>query len=115
MTKAELIEDVSRAVEMSRKDSEIIVETIFESIVKSLHAGDKIEIRGFGSFRTRQRKPRIGRNPKTGARVDVPAKKIPYFKPSKELKDLVNSVAVGATPPSSPAAPPSQPSGPVSS
>jgi integration host factor subunit beta len=76
---------------MSRKDSEIIVETIFDSIVKSLKAGDKIEIRGFGSFRTRQRKPRIGRNPKTGTRVDVPAKKIPYFKPSKELKDLVNN------------------------
>jgi integration host factor subunit beta len=91
MTKAELIEDVSRVVEMSRKDSEVIVETIFDSIVKSLKAGDKIEIRGFGSFRTRQRKPRIGRNPKTGARVDVPAKKIPYFKPSKELKDLVNT------------------------
>ena len=115
MTKAELIEDVSRAVEMSRKDSEIIVETIFESIVKSLHAGDKIEIRGFGSFRTRQRKPRIGRNPKTGARVDVPAKKIPYVKPSKELKDLVNTVAVAATPSSSPAAPPSEPSGPGAS
>src|SRR2546428_14151572 len=93
MTKAELIEDVSRSVEVSRKDSEVIVETIFESIVKSLRAGDKIEIRGFGSFRTRQRQPRVGRNPKTGARVDVPAKKIPYFKPSKELKDLVNSSA----------------------
>jgi integration host factor subunit beta len=76
---------------MSRKDSEIIVETIFDAIVKSLKAGDKIEIRGFGSFRTRQRKPRIGRNPKTGTRVDVPAKKIPYFKPSKELKDVVNN------------------------
>ncbi len=91
MTKADLIEDVSRATEGSRKNSEIIVETIFESIVKSLRSGDKIEIRGFGSFRTRQRKPRIGRNPKTGERVEVPAKKIPYFKPSKELKDLVNS------------------------
>jgi len=53
--------------------------------------GDKIEIRGFGSFRTRQRKPRVGRNPKTGDRVEVPAKKIPFFKPSKELKDLVNN------------------------
>ena len=116
MTKAELIEDVSRAVEMSRKDSEIIVETIFESIVKSLRAGDKVEIRGFGSFRTRQRKPRIGRNPKTGVRVDVPAKKIPYFNPSKELKDLVNSAAVAATPSSPPAAPPpAEPSGPASS
>ena len=105
MTKAELIEDVSRVVEMSRKDSEIIVETIFDAIVKSLKAGDKIEIRGFGSFRTRQRKPRIGRNPKTGTRVDVPAKKIPYFKPSKELKDLVNS----APPAETPAAPPPAP------
>jgi integration host factor subunit beta len=103
MTKAELIEQVSRAIEMSRKDSEIIVETIFESIVKALRAGDKIEIRGFGSFRTRQRKPRIGRNPKTGARVDVPAKKIPYLKPSKELKDLVNSYPAAEGASSSPA------------
>ena len=90
MTKADLIEEVSRVVEMSRKDSEVIVETIFDSVVKSLRSGDKIEIRGFGSFRTRQRQPRIGRNPKTGARVDVPSKRIPFFKPSKELKDLVN-------------------------
>ena len=106
MTKAELIEDVSRVVEMSRKDSEIIVETIFDSIVKSLKAGDKIEIRGFGSFRTRQRKPRIGRNPKTGSRVDVPAKKIPYFKPSKELKDLVNTSKSPETVVTPPPAPP---------
>jgi len=90
MTKADLIEEVSRLAELTRKDSEIIVETIFDSVVRSLRAGDKIEIRGFGSFRTRQRKPRVGRNPKTGARVEVPAKKIPYFKPSKELKDVIN-------------------------
>lgn len=90
MTKADLIEEVSRLAELTRKDSEIIVETIFDSVVRSLRAGDKIEIRGFGSFRTRQRRPRVGRNPKTGARVEVPAKKIPYFKPSKELKDLIN-------------------------
>src|SRR3990172_6202083 len=90
MTKADLIEDVSRAAELSRKESEVIVETIFDSIVKSLRSGDKIEIRGFGSFRTRQRQPRLGRNPKAGARGEVPAKKIPFFKPSKELKDLVN-------------------------
>lgn len=91
MTKADLIEEVSRTVEMSRKDSEVIVETIFESIVKALRAADKIEIRGFGSFRTRERRSRVGRNPKTGARVDVPPKRIPYFKPSKELKDLINA------------------------
>ena len=97
MTKADLIEEVSRVVEMTRKESEVIVEAIFDSIVKSLRTGDKIEIRGFGSFRTRQRQPRVGRNPKTGARVEVPAKKIPYFKPSKELKDVVNSSAAPAS------------------
>lgn len=91
MTKADLIEEVSGAVEMTRKECEVIVESIFDSIVKALHSGDKIEIRGFGSFRTRHRQPRIGRNPKTGTRVEVPAKKIPYFKPSKELKDVVNN------------------------
>jgi integration host factor subunit beta len=99
MTKAELIEEVSRVVEMTRKDSEVIVEAIFDSVVRALRGGDKIEIRGFGSFRTRQRQPRVGRKPKTGARVDVPAKRIPYFKPSKELKDLVNGES-GATAPS---------------
>jgi integration host factor subunit beta len=106
MTKAELIEEVSRVVEMTRKDSEVIVEAIFDSIVRSLRTGDKIEIRGFGSFRTRQRQPRVGRNPKTGTRVEVPSKRIPYFKPSKELKDLVNTAANGAAtaPHSTPAA-----------
>jgi integration host factor subunit beta len=98
MTKADLIEQVAQLAEVTRKDGEVIVETIFDSIVKSLRAGDKIEIRGFGSFRTRQRKPRTGRNPKTGAKVDVPAKKIPYFKPSKELKDLVNTGHAVASP-----------------
>ncbi len=98
MTKADLIDEVSRLAELTRKDSEVIVETIFDSVVRSLRAGDKIEIRGFGSFRTRQRKPRIGRNPKTGERVEVPAKKIPFFKPSKELKDLVNEAAANAAP-----------------
>src|SRR5579864_50693 len=93
MTKADLIDEVSQLAELTRKDSEVIVETIFDSIVRSLRVGDKIEIRGFGSFRTRQRNPRVGRNPKTGARVEVPSKKVPYFKPSKELKDLINGGA----------------------
>ncbi len=110
MTKADLIDDVARAIEMSRRDSEVVVETIFDSIVKSLRSGDKIEVRGFGSFRTRQRKPRSGRNPKTGAHVEVPAKKIPYFKPSKELRDLVKNLrpagAASPAPSSGPASPP---------
>src|SRR5207244_12158650 len=91
MTKADLTDEVSRLAEVTRKENEVIVETIFDSIVRSLRVGDKIEIRGFASFRTRQRKPRVGRNPKTGDRVEVPAKKIPFFKPSKQLKDLVNT------------------------
>ncbi|MCL4795867.1 MAG: integration host factor subunit beta [Bryobacteraceae bacterium] len=99
MTKADLIEEVARVVEFSRKDSEVIVEAIFDSVVRALKEDDKIEIRGFGSFRTRQRQARVGRNPKTGARVDVPAKRIPYFKPSKELKDLVNRDEGAETPP----------------
>jgi len=106
LTKADLIEEVLRVTELPRKESESIVETIFDSIIESLQKGDKIEIRGFGSFRTRQRKPRIGRNPKTGDRVEVPAKKIPFFKPSKELKDLVNGEAEQAAP--AQAAPPMQ-------
>jgi integration host factor subunit beta len=95
VTKADLVEEVLRVVgpgkpELRRNDCEELVETIFDSIVRALQSGDKIEIRGFGSFRTRQRRGRIGRNPKTGARVEVPPKRIPFFKPSKELKDYVN-------------------------
>jgi integration host factor subunit beta len=90
MTKADLVEKVTRLGDLTRRDGEIIVETIFDSVIRALQGGDKIEIRGFGSFRIRQRNPRIGRNPKTGERVEVPAKRVPYFKPSKELRDLVN-------------------------
>ena len=91
LTKADLVEEVCRVTELPRKESEAVVETIFESIIQALQGSDKVEIRGFGSFRTRQRRGRIGRNPKTGAKVEVPPKRIPYFKPSKELKDFVNS------------------------
>ena len=91
MTKADLVVDVMRLGDLTRTDAETIVETIFDAVVGALRSGDKIEIRGFGSFRTRQRNPRIGRNPKTGARVEVPAKRVPYFKPSKDLRDLVNA------------------------
>ena len=90
MTKAALVEEVSRVAALTKKHSEIIVETVFKSIITALHHGEKIELRGFGSFRLRQRQPRKGRNPKTGDRVDVPSKKVPYFKPGKELKELIN-------------------------
>jgi integration host factor subunit beta len=90
MTKADLVDQVVALGDLTRRDGEVIVETLFDSIIGALKSSDKVEVRGFGSFRTRQRKPRIGRNPKTGASVDVPAKRVPYFKPSKELRDLVN-------------------------
>ena len=95
MTKAELVEEVSRVSDLTKKHSEVIVETVFQSIIDALHRGEKIELRGFGSFRLRQREPRKGRNPKTGDKVDVPPKKVPYFKPGKELKDLLNRDADG--------------------
>jgi integration host factor subunit beta len=97
MTKAELVEEVTQLGDLTRRDGEVIVDTIFDAVIGALKAGDKIEIRGFGSFRIRQRKPRIGRNPKTGAKVDVPAKRVPYFKPSKELRDLVNPLEQQST------------------
>jgi integration host factor subunit beta len=90
MTKADLVEDVARATELPRKDSEVIVEEIFENIIQALKSGEKIELRGFGSFRVRQREARRGRNPKTGAPVDIPAKRIVYFKSGKELKELIS-------------------------
>ena len=91
MTKADLVEEVAKAVEVPKKDAERIVKTVFDSVTQALHRGEKIELRGFGSFRLRERKARIGRNPKTGETVEVPSKKVPYFKAGKELKELINS------------------------
>ena len=91
MTKAELVEEVSRVSDLTKKHSEVIVDTVFKSIIDALHRGEKIELRGFGSFRVRERNSRKGRNPKTGAAVDIPAKRVAYFKPGKELKELINN------------------------
>ena len=90
MTKAELVEEVARAAELTKKDSEVVVDEVFKNIISALNRGEKIELRGFGSFRVRQRDARRGRNPKTGEPVDIPAKSVPYFKPGKELKELIN-------------------------
>ena len=90
MTKAELVEEVAQVATLTKKHAEVIVDTVFQSIVEALQRGEKIELRGFGSFRLRRRESRKGRNPKTGDRVDVPPKQVPYFKPGKELKDLIN-------------------------
>lgn len=115
MTKAELVEEVARAAELNKRDAEVIVETVFESVISALHRGEKVELRGFGSFRTRERGPRRGRNPKTGEPVDVPAKRVPYFKPGKELKEFFTESQASeaasdtAAPAESPSLSPSQP------
>ena len=90
MTKAGLVDEVARNVQVTKKQAEMIVNLVLDSIVDSLQHGEKIELRGFGSFRIRNRKSRLGRNPKTGEKVEVPPKRIPYFKPGKELKELIN-------------------------
>ena len=123
MTKAELVEEVARAAELNKRDAEVIVETVFGSIIDALHKGEKVELRGFGSFRTRERGPRRGRNPKTGEPVDVPAKRVPYFKPGKELKEYftespADAAAKGADseaaiPPAEPPSPDSVPDSPA--
>lgn len=90
MTKADLIEAVARTCAMSKKDSEIAVNTFLECIIDSLNRDEGVELRGFGSFRIRERAARLGRNPRTGQSVEVEAKKVPYFKVGKQLKELIN-------------------------
>ena len=91
MTKADLISVVAERLKITQVQASIIVEAALKSMVNALQNGQEVEIRGFGSFRFRNRAPRKGRNPKTGEQVDVPPKRIPYFKMGKELKALLNS------------------------
>ncbi len=90
MTKADLVERVANEADMTKKDAEQLVEIIFDTIISTLNKGEKIELRGFGSFRLRERNSRKGRNPKTGESVEIPAKRVAYFKPGKELKEVIN-------------------------
>jgi integration host factor beta subunit len=91
MTKAELAEQVSEKISLTKKETEQIVSIIFGSITDALSKGDKVELRGFGSFRIRHRGSREGRNPKTGMKVKIPPKKVPFFKAGKELKEMINN------------------------
>ena len=91
MTKAELVDKLADKVAgITKKEAEIIVNTVFDSIKDALASKDKVEVRGFGIFKLRSRKGRDGRNPKTGTPVSVPAKLVPFFKAGKELKELVD-------------------------
>ena len=90
LTRADLAESINRKLGLSRADSLTMVEDILDLMADALASGENVKISGFGTFVLRDKGQRIGRNPKTGDRVEVPAKKVPYFKPSKELRDLVN-------------------------
>lgn len=92
MTKSELIESLSNQLpHLALKDVELAVKCIIEQMSETLSAGERIEIRGFGSFSLHHRAPRMGRNPKTGDAVSLTAKYVPHFKPGKELRDRVDS------------------------
>ena len=92
MTKAELIEALVDQIDrLTKKEAEMIVNVVLKSIADSLGNGNKVELRGFGSFKIKERRAREGRNPKTGEKVHVEAKRVPYFKAGKELRDRVNS------------------------
>ncbi|RKZ06214.1 integration host factor subunit beta [bacterium] len=90
MTKADLVEEISQKTGLSKKDTGVVVNMIIENISKALSEGDKVELRGFGSFKVKSRRGRKARNPRTGDTVEVPAKLVPFFKASNELKDKVN-------------------------
>ena len=91
MTKSGLIEEVAkRTPHISKKDTEVVVNTIFDSMTQALKHGERIEIRGFGSFQVKVRAAREGRNPKTGEPVQISAKRTPFFKVGKELKEMVD-------------------------
>jgi integration host factor subunit beta len=97
MTKSGLIEAVSeKTPHISKKDTEIVVNTIFDSMTRALRQGERIEIRGFGSFQVKVREAREGRNPKTGEPVHISAKRTPFFKVGKELKEMVDSVPLAS-------------------
>ena len=89
MNKAELINAVAAAAEVSKKDAEAVLTATLDAITDALKEGDKVQLVGFGSFEVKSRAARIGRNPKTKESIDIPASKVPVFKPGKALKDMV--------------------------
>ena len=89
MNRADLIQKLMETGHVDRTQAQTAVEAVLESMTEALRKNDKIELRGFGSFRVRQRRSRTGRNPKTGESVHVPAQRVPYFKPGRSLRELL--------------------------
>ncbi|CAM3394203.1 HU family DNA-binding protein [Marinicrinis lubricantis] len=90
MNKTELIAKVAETAELSKKDATKAVDAVFDAISEALQSGDKVQLVGFGNFEVRERSARKGRNPQTGEEIDIPASKVPAFKPGKALKDGIN-------------------------
>ncbi len=91
MTRSELIDELARRnPHLLQRDAEAIVSTVFEEITLALGRGDRVELRGFGAFTAKSRQPRLGRNPRTGETVAVGAKRLPFFKAGKELRERIN-------------------------
>lgn len=89
MNKTDLINAVAERSELSKKDAAKAVDAVFDSVMDSLARGEKVQIIGFGNFEVRERSARKGRNPQTGEEIEIPASKVPAFKPGKALKDIV--------------------------
>jgi len=105
LTKADVIDAVAAGAELSRRQAGEVVDLILNEIKTALRKGDRVALNPFGSFVVRSRQAREGRNPKTGEKVEVPAKRIPFFKPSKELKEFVNGEHSGQPAPAPSSAP----------
>ena len=90
MNRSDLINSLKDKVALSRKDAGKVVDTFFDALKETLSKGDRVEIRGFGSFSVKSYKPYVGRNPKTGEQINVTSKKLPFFKVGKELKEKVD-------------------------
>ena len=91
MTKADIVERISATTGLTKKDTAMVINRFFEVVTEALSQGNNIEIRGFGSFKVKNRRARKARNPRTGETVEVPSRLVPTFKPSKELKDIIAS------------------------
>jgi integration host factor subunit beta len=92
MTKADIVERASAVIDIPKRKGEIVVNTVLRCIIEALEDGDRVDLRGFGSFRVSARNSRLGRNPRTGDQLSVPAKKVPLFRAGKEFRRRVNSV-----------------------
>lgn len=90
MTKADLIESIAEKLDITKKEAEGVVNTVFRSIAKAIEMGKKVELRGFGCFKVKTQRARRGRNPRTGEEINIPSKRVPFFKPGKEMKEAVN-------------------------